>query len=183
LPRLYYYGGPEDTQSLSAFFLQKKFSLVSTRFDDIRDVQLDNLVEQPACFISPVSHAEVRRSESQERSLDPLIRDLIHPHRQPVISWRRSSIDGQYLLAGDLEWVDWSESSLVFPNDARLRALNAQAGKVFRSVHRWVSQNWAKNNGFWLGPNAVKLKESGLKTASFHPSKVAVATVFVGQKR
>jgi hypothetical protein len=183
LSKLYFFAGPEDTRALAAFFLERKLSLVSTRFDDDRDVQADNFVEQPGCFVSPVPLAEIERSQIQKNATDPLIRDIIHPFRQPVITWRRSSIDGDYLIAGDLEWVDWTEGSTVFASDPRLRQLNAVAGKAFRSARRWMQKNWTIDNGFWLGPQALKLRASGLKTSSFHPDKVTTSTVVIGNTR
>lgn len=179
MPRVYFYAGPEDTRALASFFLEKKMSLVSTRFDDARDVQADDLVAQPGCYVSPVPLAEIVRNEFQRNSADPLLRDLIHPYRQPVVSWRRSSIDGQYLLAGDLEWVDWSDGSSVYPSEERLRQFNAEAGKAFRSARRWIAKHWTIQNGFWFGPEAMRLRDAGLKPASFHPDKVRVLTVIV----
>lgn len=177
MPRVYFYAGPEDTRALASFLLEKKLSLVSTCFDDARDVQADNLVEQPGCYISPVPLAEIERNEFQLNSTDPLLRDIIHPYRQPVVSWRRSSIDAQYLIAGDLEWVDWSDGSSVFPSEDRLRQLNAEAGKAFRSARRWISKHWRVENGFWFGPEAMRLRDLGLTPTSFHPDKVRLSTV------
>ncbi len=182
---MYFYSGPEDTRALASFFVEKKLSLVSTSFDSVRDVQADDLVEQPGCNVSPVPLAQIERNEFQRSSTDPLERDIIHPYRQPVISWRRSSIDGQYLIAGDLEWVDWSDGSSVYPSEARLRQLNAEAGKAFRSARRWISKHWCLENGFWYGPEAARLREAGLTPTSFHPDKVRFSTVVssnAGQK-
>jgi len=162
---------------LARFFLAKKLSLVSTRFDDARNVEEDNFAEQPGCFVSPVPLSELERTEAQSSATDPLIRDIIHAYRQPVVSWRRSSIDGAYLIAGDLEWVDWSEGSSVFPSDVRLRQLNAEAGKAFRSARRWIGKHWRNERGFWFGPEAAKLRDAGLKATSFHPDKVGISTV------
>ncbi|MBK8542761.1 MAG: hypothetical protein IPL62_03820, partial [Caulobacteraceae bacterium] len=118
-------------------------------------------------------------TEIQKNAEDPLVRDVIHPYRQPVVSWRRSSIDGPYLIAGDLEWVEWVEGSSVFPSEPRLRQLNAEAGKAFRSARRWMSKQWRNENGSWFGPEAAKLKDAGLKTAGFNPDKVRFSTVFI----
>lgn len=163
---------------MASFFLAKKLNLVSTRFDDFRDVRVDDLVEQPGCYVSPVSLAEIERNELQRSSEDPLLRDIIHPCRQPVISWRRSSIDGRYLIAGDLEWVDWSDGSSVYPKDERLRQLNATAGKVFRSARRWMGKHWKRESGFWYGPEAISLRDGGITPTSFHPDKVRFSTSF-----
>lgn len=181
MARVYFFAGPEDTRSLALFFLEKGQSLVSTRFDDGRNVQDDNLVEQPACYVSPVPISEIRRSEVQLNTEDPLIRDIIHPYRQPVVSWRRSSMDGPYLIAGDLEWVDWSDGSSVFPSEARARELNIAAGKIFRSARRWIGKHWRNENSFWFGPEACRLRDAGLKTTSFHPDKVGFSTVRIGE--
>jgi hypothetical protein len=181
LPRVYFYAGPEDTRALASFFLEKKLSLVSTRFDDVRDVQADDLVEQPGCYVSPVPLAKIERNEFQRSSTDPLQRDIIHPYRQPVISWRRSSIDGQYLIAGDLEWVEWSDGLSVYPSEGRLRQLNAEAGKAFRSARRWIGKHWSIENGTWYGPEATRLRDAGLTPTTFHPDKVRFSTVVIDE--
>lgn len=179
LSRVYFYSGPEDTRALASFFLEKKMSLVSTRFDDVRDVQADDLVEQRGCYVSPVPLDQIERNEFQRSSTDPLQRDIIHPYRQPVISWRRSSIDGQYLIAGDLEWVEWSGGSPVYPSEGRLLQLNAEAGKAFRSARRWIGKHWRIENGFWYGPEATRLRDAGLTPTSFHTDKVKFSTVTI----
>lgn len=164
---------------MARFFLDKKLSLVSTRFDDGRDVLADDLVEQPGCYVSPVPLVEIDRTESQRNAADPLVRDIIHPYRQPVISWRRSAMDGPYLIAGDLEWLDWSDGSSVYPGDERLRQLNIEAGKAFRSARRWISKHWRIENGFWYGPEAVRLRNAGVTPTSFHPDKVRFSTLVI----
>jgi hypothetical protein len=42
-----------------------------------------------------------------------------------------------------------------------------------------MSKQWRKENGSWFGPEAVKLRDAGLKTASFNPEKVRFSTVFI----
>lgn len=177
MSRVYFFAGPEDTRSLAHFFIGKKLHLVSTRFDDDRDVQQDDLIDQPGCYVSPVPLGELMRSEAQALATDPLIRDSIHPCRQPVVSWRRSCVDGPYLIAGELEWEKWVEGLSAYPDDARLRQLNAEIGKGFRAARRWIHASWTQMNGFWFGPEAARLRDLGSTAVSFHPEKVALSNV------
>lgn len=177
---MYFFAGPVDTQALVNFFVSREMRVVPCVFDDASDALKDNLVERPGCCVSPIPYAQLRRSEMQ---LNPEMhanhRNAIEHHSQPVISWRRSHVDGDYLIAGDLEWVDWTEGR-VHPKDEDLRRLNAVAGKVFRAARRWIHKNWTNNGAaFWHGPEALALKRSGLRTASWHPDRVKFTTVFV----
>jgi hypothetical protein len=180
LPRVYFFAGPRDTQGLAEFFQSKGMHVVPAMFDESYDPLLDDLAQQPGCCLSPVPYSQLVRSALQlNPQMHPNHRNAIGLYSQPVITWRRSHRDGHYLIAGDLEWVDW-EGSAVPPKHEELRRLNAFSGRVFRSARRWIHKNWTKDDAmFWHGPHAVSLEQEGLRPTSFHPEKTIFSTIFV----
>lgn len=182
LTRVYFFTGPRDTLALAEFFCSRGMHLVSRCFEDDRDVRRDNLVDRPECRVSPVPYSQLRRDPLQHNpEMHEVHRNAIDTYGQPVIDWRRSHQDGHYLLAGNLEWADWSQSPRQKKEkDEELLRLNAAAGKVFRAARRWIHQRWTKRHGvFWYGPHALELELEGLTLTSFHPDKTTFSTIFV----
>jgi hypothetical protein len=154
--------------------------LVSHCFEDDRDVLQDNLSDRPECRVSPAPYAELRRDPLHHNpKMHQIHRDAISTFGQPVVDWKRSYQDGDTLIAGDVEWVDWGQS-LTRPRDEELHRLNAFSGKIFRAARRWIRKNWTRDEAmFWHGPHAVELEREGLLPTSFHPDKTTFSTIFV----
>jgi hypothetical protein len=185
LSRVYFFAGPRDTVALGEFFCSRGMHLVSNCFTNDRNVLQDNLVDRPGCCVSPVPFSQLKRDPLQYNpKMHEVHRNRIDTCGQPVIDWRRSHRDGAYLIAGDLDWVDWSQNPRQQKEkDEELHGLNAAAGKVFRAARRWIYKNWTKRHGvFWYGPHALELEVEGLTLTSFHPDKVTFETIFVEKR-
>lgn len=180
MARVYFFAGPRDTRAFAEFLVSRGMHLVPNSFEEDRRVIDDDLVRNPECRVSPVPFTDLRRTENQYHpEMHSVHRNAIGTYGQPVIDWRRSHPDGNYLIAGDIEWVDWAEGR-TFPKDAELLRLNAESGKVFRAARRWIHKHWTKQHGiFWHGPHALELEVGGLTPTSFHPDKTTFSTMFV----
>jgi hypothetical protein len=153
-----FFCGNADLKALRSFGESIGLIVIAPKFD--KEIN-DDASTGPYCFFSTVGKSELHPFGN------PPVR--LTDARDPIMRFMRGYFKAPYLVAGHVYWSD------------DVKELAAKTKPYFQKTSKWIKTNWELHpgGGFYIGPEAKSLIDTGSEMVNFLPGTVEEKTITI----